>query len=294
MHCSLGHEIVSSRSGLAVLDRMMSLKVGSMSREIQAAVPTPNVERPDTCARLSGAHSQLTRTRNPLPPTDELGQIIESLVRKCVADLSHNSLPECDGIPIWDTPEAGFADGRAPLFMRYKSVIGAFHLMPEEALAATEVDESRIRNRGLAAACPPLSPQRDCVDAPSVGLASIWSERHIAYAAGLGTFGHHRAFISRRGSAIRLGSVVTNASITLTPRAFSSHLENCLLAKGKKCLACASRCPAGAISEKGHDKRACRDYYYRHIVPTRSDSGVPRMGCGLCTTGVPCESRIPH
>ena len=284
-----------------------------------------------------------------MPPTDELGQIIESLVRKCVADPSHNSLPECDGIPIWDTPEVGFADGRDPLFVRYKSVIGAFHLTPEEALAATEVDESRIRNRGLAviswvlpfteqirrsnavakdgpsrlwchartygeelnnlirrrvvdelrsrgfvAACPPLSPQFDCVDAPSVGLASIWSERHIAYAAGLGTFGHHRAFISRRGSAVRLGSVVTNASITLAPRAFSSHLENCLLAKGKKCLACASRCPAGAICEKGHDKRACRDYYYRHIVPTRSDSGVPRMGCGLCTTGVPCESRIPH
>jgi len=285
-----------------------------------------------------------------LPPTDELAAVIESVVRECVADLSQNSLPEFDGLPIWDTPEVGFADGRDPLFTRYKSLIGTFHLTPEEALEAAGREESGIRTRaltviswvlpfterirrsnaiatdgpsrlwahartygeqfnnfvrrrvvdelrerGFAAACPPLSPEFDCVEAPGVGLASIWSERHIAYAAGLGTFGHHRAFISRLGSAIRLGSAVTDAPIPPTPRTYSAHLENCLLAKRGRCLVCADRCPAGAISENGHDKEVCRDYYYRHIVPTRSgSSGVERMGCGLCTTGVPCEFEIPN
>ncbi len=54
------------------------------------------------------------------------------------------------------------------------------------------------------------------------------------------------------------------------------------------------RCPAGAITEAGHDKDKCRD----HLLEVGAHYGrkgfhIERYGCGLCQTGVPCESRIP-
>ena len=43
---------------------------------------------------------------------------------------------------------------------------------------------------------------------------STWSERHVAYAAGLGTFGLSRGLITARGIAMRCGSVVTDLPAT--------------------------------------------------------------------------------
>jgi hypothetical protein len=49
-----------------------------------------------------------------------------------------------------------------------------------------------------------------------------------------------------------------------------------------------------ALSEKGHDKILCS----KHVHGTCSEYikehfGFPGYACGLCQTGVPCESRIP-
>ncbi len=62
------------------------------------------------------------------------------------------------------------------------------------------------------------------------------------------------------------------------------------------CKACIARCPAGAISEQGHDKRQCSKYlreigYLPLSEEYKDESSV--YGCGLCQTDVPCEYRIP-
>ena len=126
---------------------------------------------------------------------------------------------------------------------------------------------------------------------------SNWSHRHMAYAAGLGTFGLTDGFLSPRGLAMRCGSVITDAVIPPTPRTYKDHYAACLLYQGKDCGRCIERCPAGAISENGHDKQKCSDYLNkgREIVKQLGRQGYigHYAGCGLCQTGVPCEAGIP-
>jgi hypothetical protein len=52
------------------------------------------------------------------------------------------------------------------------------------------------------------------------GSASNWSQRHMAYAAGLGTFSLSDGFITPRGIAMRCGSVVTDLALPPSPRIY--------------------------------------------------------------------------
>lgn len=126
------------------------------------------------------------------------------------------------------------------------------------------------------------------------GLSSTWSERHAAFAAGLGTFSLNRGFISERGIAHRCGSVITGLIIPPSPRRYQHYAENCLFCRNASCGACISRCPVGAITRFGHDKERCRIYGYETVVREVGERyGVATPGCGLCQTGVPCEAGIP-
>lgn len=122
---------------------------------------------------------------------------------------------------------------------------------------------------------------------------SNWSERHVAYVAGLGTFGLSDGFITPVGIAIRCGSVVTNLPLSPSPRPYESHVANCLYLSEGTCGECIRRCPAGAISRSGHDKRRCQEYTEKTLSYIKMRHGVHIAGCGLCQTGVPCEAAIP-
>lgn len=123
--------------------------------------------------------------------------------------------------------------------------------------------------------------------------ASTWSERHVQYVAGMGTFSLNDGFITPKGMAMRCGSVVTNLPLQATPRTYPNHYANCLYLAQGVCGECIARCPAGAISEQGHDKKKCQAYSYGALNPYRDQYGVSVTGCGLCQTGVPCEACIP-
>ena len=131
------------------------------------------------------------------------------------------------------------------------------------------------------------------------GPASNWSLRHIAYAAGLGTFSLNDGLITAKGIAIRCISLVCDVPLPPSPRLYTDHLSNCLFYRDGSCRRCIERCPAGAVSEKGHDKVLCGQYI-RYLAPplleargTRHQYIGPNVTCGLCQTGVPCERRIP-
>jgi epoxyqueuosine reductase len=151
-----------------------------------------------------------------------------------------------------------------------------------------------LEGRGEQAAAPQYSPLwQEFGDTP-VGIASTWSERHAAYAAGLGTFSLSDGFITPRGIAHRCGSVITTLPLAPTPRGFSNHHSNCLHYHDGSCGACITRCPVGAITRDGHDKTRCRELVYG-TAPAQLSAryGVPQTGCGLCQTKVPCEAAIP-
>ena len=124
-------------------------------------------------------------------------------------------------------------------------------------------------------------------------MVSNWSERHVAYAAGLGTFSLTGALITERGMAVRCDSVVTDLALPASPRTTQNPFSNCLFYVNGGCKICVRRCPSGALSEKGLNKKTCYDYINIDLVPLREVYGVENTGCGLCQTGVPCEFRNP-
>jgi epoxyqueuosine reductase len=126
------------------------------------------------------------------------------------------------------------------------------------------------------------------------GYSSTWSERHAAYAAGLGTFGLCDGLITPVGKAMRCGSVIARIAITPTNRSYKRHTEYCLFLTDGTCGTCITRCPVGAITEKGHDKDKCKAYLDTTCTEyAKKYFDIETNVCGLCQTRVPCESGIP-
>jgi epoxyqueuosine reductase len=125
------------------------------------------------------------------------------------------------------------------------------------------------------------------------GPYSNWSERHIAYATGLGTFSLSDGFITKRGIAHRCGSVVTDLNLPSSPRTALTPFANCTFYADGGCKACIARCPAGAITEVGHDKIRCLEFQRKKFTSLRESLKVGNTGCGLCQTKVPCEFKNP-
>lgn len=148
---------------------------------------------------------------------------------------------------------------------------------------------------GHQACSPVLLPQWSKALSTQYGFASSWSERHTAHVCGLGTFGVSDGLITPVGKAVRIGSVIVRKRFKPTPRSYNNHNEWCLFHSTGRCLVCARRCPAGAISKSGHDKVKCREYI-RSVTAVHVENeqlGFKVNSCGLCQTKVPCESQIP-
>lgn len=134
------------------------------------------------------------------------------------------------------------------------------------------------REAGASADAPLLDPE---IHMPE--FTSRWSERHIAFAAGLGTFGLSRSLVTVRGCAGRYGSIVTSLNIPASHPRYEPFLSYCSI-----CGRCSDRCPAGAITSGGKDVRVCAQYQDGIKIQFS-----PRYGCGKCQTSVPCEKALP-
>ena len=161
------------------------------------------------------------------------------------------------------------------LYGRYEGQLQLAQLL--EYLAKT------LSEAGFESVVPAID-ERLKVGIEGIRFTSNWSERHIAYACGLGTFGLSKGIITKKGMAGRLGSILTKLYLPKSNRDYSSIYEYCNM-----CGICISRCPSRAISfESGKDSAPCSDFLDEVMIKHR-----PRYGCGKCQTGVPCESRIP-
>lgn len=149
--------------------------------------------------------------------------------------------------------------------------------------------ETLLRDEGFETVCPSVCGKLRMI----TPFISTWSERHAAYAAGLGTFGLSKGLITEKGMAGRFGSVITNAEFPATERPYSDPFEYCIM-----CGKCMERCPAGAINIErgcalGKDQLVCGPYVAGGKLPPHGPNQRVRYGCGKCQVGVPCESGIP-
>jgi epoxyqueuosine reductase len=124
--------------------------------------------------------------------------------------------------------------------------------------------------------------------------ASNWSERHVAYVCGLGTFGLSKGLITEKGIAGRFGSVITTCPLTPTERPYSNPFEYCTM-----CGKCQTNCPAGAIDRTkgithGKEHSTCNLFLNKLSLPPHGSNQRSRYGCGKCQVNVPCENGIPH
>jgi epoxyqueuosine reductase QueG len=153
---------------------------------------------------------------------------------------------------------------------------------------------SLLMHKGILAVAPDATPLFRKKHYPRVGWASPWSHRHVAYAAGLGTFGLHDFLITEKGVAHRTASFVVKLKLKPNRTRVEDIHAHCLHYQGRECMRCARRCPAEAITKAGgHDKDACAERIKHSIAYCNQNYHIFIYGCGLCATGVPCASGIP-
>lgn len=119
-----------------------------------------------------------------------------------------------------------------------------------------------------------------------------WSERHVAWACGLGSFGLHGALITEYGAAHRLMSFITACEFNQYATVENDPFAACLWHNNKTCGSCMNRCPAGAVTEQGRDNTKCCAY----LDELKGKEGYAygeMSACGLCMTGVPCAIKNP-
>lgn len=149
-------------------------------------------------------------------------------------------------------------------------------------VAAAQHLAAYIRSKGYKAIVPIADGRYLVYTHPKI--YSNWSERHAAYASGLGTFSRNRAIITEKGIAGRFCSVITDMTLDVDERHYTGIYDNCIM-----CGACQRSCPVEAINNHGKSHMPCKAFLDEVLA-----EHPPWYGCGKCQCGMPCESGIPR
>ncbi|MDO4745398.1 MAG: epoxyqueuosine reductase [Bacillota bacterium] len=134
-------------------------------------------------------------------------------------------------------------------------------------------------------------------------VMSHWSFRHLAYAAGLGTFGLNNMLITEKGCSGRYNTIVTDMDVEPDEPLTE---EACLYKRDGSCGICMIKCPAGAITENGFDRHKCYEQCLKNAeiytgfgssyTGGADNSEAADIGsevCGKCIAGMPCTHKRP-
>ncbi|KPK87242.1 MAG: 4Fe-4S ferredoxin, partial [Deltaproteobacteria bacterium SM23_61] len=137
-----------------------------------------------------------------------------------------------------------------PQMEKTKSDLRKEKLYPSESWARARIfgEEANVKLRkhvvdtlmasGIEAVSPMIFPLWEMKVSERYGFASTWSERHAAYASGLGTFGLCDGLITPKGKAMRCGSVIAKMKIPPTLRLYKDHHSYCLFYSYGTCGKC--------------------------------------------------------
>ena len=121
-------------------------------------------------------------------------------------------------------------------------------------------------------------------------LISNWSHRHIAYIAGIGTFGINNMLITKNGCCGRFGSIVINYKFN-EYRQDIEIKEKCINKVNGSCGICINKCIVNAYENNKFNRHKCykqcleNDEFHK----TNGNASV----CGKCIVGLPCSVKEP-
>jgi len=225
----------------------------------------------------------------------------------------------------WEEPLVAFADAKDPLFSKLKEFVDVNHLLPNDlqagastvisyflpfikktTLSNTDFPDASLEwakaymetnqlifslNKALAEIIKQNYSEAATVPTTNFDqekLVCDWSQKHVAYIAGLGKFGLHHMLITQKGCCGRFGSVVTTAKLKPTRR--SNH-EYCLYKLNGSCGICVRKCRTKALRVNGLDKKACYKECLRNAEKYRA-VGMADV-CGKCVSNIPCSFTNP-
>ncbi len=262
-------------------------------------------------------------------------------MKATVAGMIRNYVKEYEMRPgistIWGEPLVGFADASHPDILKLRDTISPTHKLPAEVLKSASIvvayfvpfsAELAYTNREAGNVASPewalayeetnsmLRNMNECLAKELSGmgfeaavspeaytfdqekLISNWSHRHFAWAAGLGTFGLNNMLITKKGCCGRYSTIVTNLDVE-PDRPLEEDL--CIYKKNGRCGACIRRCPSGALSRNGFQRKKCYEILQKNAERYQdfgssyldASGGRPNSAgsdvCGKCATCVPCS-----
>lgn len=229
-------------------------------------------------------------------------------------------------LSIYRNPIVGFADAKNPLFNDLKKITHENHLLPSDVLedgktvvsffipfnqelvnynlkyeetipkwAEAKKDTEKLINDIIENIKTKLE-EKDILCSSNPGSGAFdkvkfihnWSQRHVAYICGLGTFGINNMLITSNGCAGRYGSLIINKEVEYDD---VINEEYCLYKKNKTCGACVKNCPVGALSYEGTDKEKCSNRL-DYMTDKYFNSESIYSSCGKCICE-PCAFKNP-
>jgi epoxyqueuosine reductase QueG len=121
-------------------------------------------------------------------------------------------------------------------------------------------------------------------------LLSNWSHRHIAYIAGIGTFGINNMLITKNGCCGRLGSIIINYELDEYKQT-QEIKEKCLNKINGSCGICQKNCIINAYEDTIFDRQKC----YKQCLENAENNKKTGYAdvCGKCLVGLPCSKKEP-
>ena len=231
---------------------------------------------------------------------------LRSQIEKMICDVFEGL--ETNGL---EDPIIGIAAGDDSYFGLLKKQIGDVHWTPSEAFAQKYGDapdsaklrvmsivfvrelrvvkeeewealvqefyvglERSFEEKGIRCVCPDLLLAAVPMESDNISGSSSWSQKHAAYAAGLGTFGLNGELISKRGIAVRITSVIVemdlpvDGRVSRDPFGWCNRCGNCT-GKDQTELPCSNHPPKSA------------EINYRQIQPTDNPQLAYLVRAGL-------------
>jgi epoxyqueuosine reductase QueG len=266
----------------------------------------------------------------------EASDAIKNKISLQIADYVERHMEKPNISTKWGKPLVGFADAASPYILALKEVVGPGHQTPADVLedasiviayyvpfttklAKTNAEYGRLASLEWALAYEETNAMfvhlnahlieflesmgyraavsKEATKFPLETLKSNWSHRHLAYAAGLGTFGLNNMLITKSGCCGRYSTVATNLDV-IPDSPLTEEL--CLYKKDGSCKVCIDNCPVTALSTSEYDRWQCysllrenaeiyTEFSSSYQDDTEESTAIKgSQVCGKCITASPC------